>query len=168
MGNQYYFHDVDKSARKPTEDIMEWLKQWYTVINVEDDKTWRQRDVDLLALQSLDGKFPTCTKLEIKVDKYHGTPNYCCEIISNTSKNSIGCWYQTQSDYIVYYFPNIRELHLINTKQAQEYVKANESKFKNLNVDTTGRNGEYWYSTLNKLVPRKEMQKHVDVKIFKI
>ena len=162
----YYFCTKDKEARKPTEEIIDWLKKEYFVMNVEKDPSYQEKDIDLLVFKTEPKEFPKRFKVEVKIDKYSTTKNYFAETISNTTIGAIGCWYKTKSDYIIYYFKDIKEVHVIPTKPAQVYVRAHESTFKRHYAETTGPNGEHWYFTEGRLVPKKELQKAVEIQIF--
>ena len=72
----------------------------------------------------------------------------------------------TKAEYLYYYFIEKKELHVIHTKTAQKWFLANKNKFKERRVDTTGKNGQLYYQTVGSLVPRKELQKHINVDIY--
>lgn len=172
MSKNSNFYQADKIAKKASGEIEAWLRSFeetVSVHNVEDIKSYQAKDIDLVWLSILEEKGPrycVATKIEIKADTYYRTGNYFFETISNTNKNNPGCFLLTESDYLYYYFIDEKELHVIPTKQAQEWFLANKSKFRERYVDTTGKNGEVYYQTVGSLVPRKELQKHIPVDIY--
>lgn len=163
MNNKNYFKNSNKYAEVAAAQITKYLETTgWTVTNVECDKAYQELDIDLVVEK--DGETFT---IEIKADNYGAkTANYFCETISNTSKNTLGCFYATQSNYIFYYFLDTFELHVIPTADAQEWLKANESLYRTHSVKTTGANGEYWYSNQGRLVNRTDLQNAVDVQII--
>lgn len=172
MSKNSNFYKADKIAKQASDEITTWLKTFeetVTVHNVEDFKTFQEKDIDLVWLSILKEKGPkycVATTIEIKADTYYRTGNYFFETISNTKKNNPGCFLVTESDFLYYYFIEQKELHVIPTKAAQEWFLANKSKFKERRVDTTGKNGELYYQNVGSLVPRNELQKHVDVQVY--
>lgn len=166
---EYYFKNVDKTAKKATEHITAYLKsKGFFIIDVENNPFWQERDVDLLAMKSEDGKFPTTYKIEIKADTYYRTGNYFAESYSNLSKETPGCWFSTQSDFIFYYFIDERELHIIPTEEAQIWVRENSHNLKTRRTTTTGPKGEFWYQSEGFLVPRTKLQKAIDIDVKNI
>lgn len=163
--NKNSFYECDKLAKKASEEIEKFLKYYdWTVFNVEDDLLFRELDIDLIAQT----EEKQTVKIEIKADKYYNTNNYFCEVISNTTKNNLGCFYQTKSDYIYYYFIEEKELHIIPTIEAQEYLKANEYKFKDVYPKTTSTHGQLFYKNKGLLVSRDVLQANIDIQIFNI
>jgi hypothetical protein len=161
------FDNSNEVARTPTADLTAWLKQFYKIIiNVEKNKAWQKVDVDLIGINKEIGEALERTLLELKVDRYHKKGNFCCETISNSKTMSIGCWYATKSDFIVYYFPGTRTVHIMHTIEAQEYVRKNESKFKTFETGTNGYKGEHWYDSMGFLVNIDEMKKHVYIQTY--
>lgn len=163
MNNKNYFKNSNNYAEVGAAEVTKYLEETgWTVTNVEADKEYQALDIDLVAEK--DGETVT---IEIKADNYGSkTANYFCENISNTSKNTLGCFYATQADYIFYYFLDTFELHVIPTKEAQEWLRANESRYRTHSVKTTGAKGEYWYSNQGRLVRRTDLQKAVDVQVI--
>lgn len=161
--NKDYFKNSNVLAEIASAEITKYLQTTgWTVTNVERDKEYQALDIDLVINREEEQY-----TVEIKGDQYGSkTSNYFCETISNTSKNTPGCFYATQSDYIFYYFLDTFELHVIPTKEAQKWLKENEYRYKKVNVKTTGAKGEYWYSNEARLVPRRDMQRALDIQII--
>jgi hypothetical protein len=165
MTKQYYFGNTDKSARKPTEDIIAYLEsRGFVVKNCEHNKVYQKFDVDLLAFK--DGRMYW---IEIKVDSYFKTGNYFCETLSNEEKGTLGCFLSTKSHFIFYYFPDQRELHIMDTKKSQAWFIEHQDEFKSRRTATTNRDGsQVWYHTVGKLVSRKTMQKALGIDVINI
>lgn len=163
MNNKNYFKNSNKYAEIGAVEVTKYLETTgWTVTNVEGDKEYQSLDIDLVASRA--GETVT---IEIKADNYGSkTDNYFCETISNTSKNTLGCFYSTKADYIFYYFLDTFELHVIPAIEAQEWLRANEYRYRIHSVKTTGANGEYWYSNQGRLVKRTDLQNYVDVQII--
>lgn len=166
----YYFKDTNNIADQSSTEITEWLQsEGWTVKNVENDKHFQTLDVDLIIMKVFPpNTSPTAYMIEIKGDKYFKTNNYFIETISNMNTNSLGCFLLTKSDYIFYYFPNEKQLHIMPTKKAQEYVLQHQEEFKKRNPSTTDKNGKHWYYSEGRLIPRKTMQQHIDIQIINI
>lgn len=165
----YGFHEQIAVTDDATAKITAWLKKnRYAIINVEKDKAYQHDDIDLLALKSKDGKFPTITKVEIKADTYE-SPNYFAEYLSNDRTGALGCWFKTKSDIILYYFVKTGEIHMIPTKAAQRFVQnkinANKDAFKSVTVST---GGSYAYHSKGYLVPKAELRRAMNIRIYKI
>lgn len=166
----YYFKDVSTTADQSTQDITEYLRrEGWVVKNVEQEKYFQTLDVDLIILKKLPpNQSPSAYMIEIKGDTYYNTNNYFVETISNMTTKTLGCFLITKSDYIFYYFPKEKELHIIPTKEAQQYVLAHQHEFKKRNPSTTDSKGKHWYYSEGLLIPRKTMQKQVDIKVIKL
>lgn len=161
----YSFSDKNNATKRTEILIKQWYEKYgYLVFDVSDLKGYQVKDIDLLVYYN--GDVNTQLKLEVKSDTYESN-NYFAEVISNTSKNTLGCWLQTESDYIMYYFEKSCELHMIPTKQAQDYVINNYDKLKSVFVGTKTDNGKkILYYTEGKLVNKKQLQKAIDIEIY--
>lgn len=167
-----YFYDGVKVADMGAAEITAWLESSeynVAVHNVEASKYYQQRDIDLVWLHYKDDNFriheTVATTLEIKADTYD-SPNFFLEVISNDNKNTPGCFLQTQSDYLYYYFINKKILYAIPTKEAQDwyYNKVNNGhKFKYTSVPTKNKMGQVLYRNKGALVNIKQMMKEVNI-----
>lgn len=164
MGEASFDRD-DKFAQEGTQDIINHLTaNGFIVRDVQSNRTYQKMDIDLLAFK--EGRIYW---IEIKCDRYSDSPNYFAETISNNKTGSLGCWYQTKSHYIFYYFPKSRELHIMDTVAAQEYVRSNEDNFRRINVKATrGYQNEVWYNSVGYLVPKKELIEAIDIEVRNI
>lgn len=161
---KYEFNQQDKSIRTDTQDVTDWLEsQNYLVKNVEKNSVYRFMDIDLLAFEG--GRIHW---IELKVDRVYHSGNYFFETISNCKKQTPGCFLVTQSHFLFYYFPQKRELHIMNTKEARKWFLANQSTFKTKRTCTIGRDGEEFYQTEGCLVNREMMKNCVYILVIKI
>jgi hypothetical protein len=58
--------------------------------------------------------------IEVKSD-YARTPNLFLETISNTNKNSVGCFLKSQADYLFYVRFNSRELYILPLESTRNW-----------------------------------------------
>lgn len=163
--NQLYFGDTDKAARKPTEDVTQYLESLgYQVKNCEQNWLYRLWDVDLLVFQ---GK--RMYMVEIKADSHNNSPNLFMETISNDVKNTPGCMLATRSDYIIYYYERSRELVTMETKPMQAWLRENMHKYRSISVATGNKDGsDTWYRSHGILVRKSVIvsQEWADSKII--
>jgi len=147
---EYKMKDTLSIASIATNDITEYLTNRDSilkVINVEDNKYCQIKDIDLIII---DKNFKAST-IEIKGDTYHHTGNYFFEIVSNTVKNTEGCFLYTEAKYIFYYFIHIRELHILKTNIVREWFLNNIKRFPSYFTRTIVNQNSY--NTEGKLVP---------------
>lgn len=153
-------------AARATKDIEAWLrrrKDFIALDNVENDSDYQLRDIDLVLTRDVDGADETVT-IEIKGDRYYGTGNYFFETVSNTTRNTPGCFMYTEADYLFYYFVDARELHIMKLDEVRPWFLERIDTFKERGTSTSVGNGAS-YSTLGKLVPRNMVP---GVKVVKI
>lgn len=152
--NSYDFKtvlDIGKQASLEITEFLLSLPETVDVINVEDDSMYQGRDIDLIWLR-YDGESLYGTEIEVKGDRYFRTGNFYLETVSNTSKNTPGCFMYTEAEEIFYYFVPERELFLIPTKKARAWFVENMDKFPEKKVFTPVRGQGYY--TLGRIVPR--------------
>ncbi len=150
--------DVAKMASMEIENYLWQQDDTIAVVNLEDDPYFQAVDIDL-AWETKDGVF----LIEIKGDRYHRTGNYFFEVVSNQSKNSLGCFMYTEADFIFYYFIDEKELHVLPMPQTREWFNDNMGKYQQKTVSTVVGSGNYL--TVGKLVPRDEVKGKKVVKI---
>ncbi len=108
--------------------ILEWL---YTLSNtvgvwdVQDDKEYQEKDIDLLWTVEPGDKEYT---IEVKTDTYK-SGNFFFETVSNVSKNTLGCFLKTEADFIFYYFIEMGQLFVLNTGAIQKWFLENKSRY---------------------------------------
>jgi hypothetical protein len=159
--NTYSVDDTFKIADDGSQNIEKFLYSYpgtTNVINVEKDKEYQKIDIDLVWEFLHKGKLIT-KLIEIKVDTYENTPNIACETISNTTKNTLGCFRYTKADYILYYFIKTGELFFINIKEVQPWFEKNFEYFREVSTRTPFSNGKGFYTTKCRLLPKKTLLK---------
>ena len=159
--NSYTMKETLEIADKAYADIEKFLlskKETIAVINVENDKDFQKKDIDLLWIFKKDGS-PVMKKIEIKGDRYARTGNFFIETVSNESKNTPGCFLYTEADYIFYYFVETRELNVLPVEECKEWFLENIDRFEEKRLSTkVGFDG---YSSSGRIVPKTIMRKEV-------
>lgn len=164
-------HDIIDSfaiAKQSAFEIEKYLSKLdyvANVQNVEDEEEFQKIDVDLLADFTVNDAVKNY-KLEIKGDTWERSGNYFFETVSNTSKNTLGCFLYTQCDYLYYYFINTKELHVLKMNDVRDWFLINPKKFATKQVYTKCSSG--YYMTVGKVVPIHMVQKQVGIKIVDI
>ncbi|WCK57291.1 hypothetical protein PP175_29310 (plasmid) [Aneurinibacillus sp. Ricciae_BoGa-3] len=166
----YTMEETSAYSKKYTRsDIHPFLmKKPYTlrVIDVEEDKDFQKKDIDLLWIYKHKGA-ELMKRVEVKVDRYDKTGNYFIETVSNCTKNTPGCFLYTEADVLFYYFPGSKELNVLPMAEAREWFLKNQHKFKEITLSTTGWDNVL-YESKGKLVPKKMMNEMVEgVRVFK-
>lgn len=152
--------EIAKVASIKVEDFLRKIPETIDVINVEDDKYFQKKDIDLLWIYK--GKNSAqMLKIEIKGDRYSHTGNYFIETISNQGKNTPGCFLYTEADYIFYYFVDSRELNLLPMPYTREWFLSNKDRFVEKKL-TTSIGNNVAYSSTGLLVPKQILNKEVD------
>ena len=156
--------DACATADEGTTHIVSYLqsiKETLNVINVENDKEYQKRDIDLIWTYTEGSK-----TVEIKVDNYASTGNYFFETISNVGKNTKGCFMYSEADLLFYYFLKIRELHVMPLKQVREWFIKNQGRFRTVRTSTAVNGNKYY--TEGALVKRATVEQESKVTIIKI
>lgn len=154
---KYTMDAASEVAKAATHDIEAFLKKnehTISVLNVENDITYQQKDIDLIWICW--NKSKTATKrvtIEIKGDRYHHTGNYFFETISNEAKDTPGCFLYTEADYVFYYFIGIKELHILPMPATRDWFLRNIDQFRETKTSTPVGKGRY--VTVGRLVPRQ-------------
>lgn len=166
---KYNFNDANKISKNGINDITEFIKQnpkTIEIINVEKDILFQKQDVDLIWKLLINNK-PKRVKIEVKIDRYHQTGNYFFETISNSKKQTLGCFLYTCADYIFYYFLKIKELHILKTNLVRVWFLKNQNNFKTISTQTC-KTGKVLYKTIGKLVPRNILPKNLGTKVINL
>lgn len=138
--------------------VLEKMPHTIAVINVEKDKYFQKKDIDILWIYKNNGK-EHMKRIEIKVDTYSESGNYFIETVSNMDKNTKGCFLYTEAEFLFYYFIHSKELNIIPMTFAREWFLKNEQRFRESELKTAvGRNG---YRSKGRLVPKKVLNKEV-------
>ena len=158
------FKDKLKLADKACIEVTKCLESiGYKVINVEGDKEYQKKDIDILIEKSgikLSG--------EIKGDSYYPR-NFYIEEISNVGKNTPGCLLYTESDYIFYYYIKYKELYIINTKEFQEWYSENKDsgKLKEISSKVVTPVGGGYYESYGRTLNINILMRDLDEKSIK-
>ena len=138
--------------------------------NVENDLSYQKKDVDLIWTINLKNGKTKEYLCEVKSDNYNTTGNFFFETISNTSKNTLGCFMYTEADFILYYFIKAKELYVLPMPATRDWFQKHMNEFKEVQSQTAVENDSY--TTLGRLVPIKEAEnsvsKHSTNKLDKI
>lgn len=148
---------VGDSASEKVEHFLKSFSETLSVINVEKDKDYQKRDIDLLWLFLHRGK-SVKKMIEVKGDT-HSTGNFAFETVSNKEKGTMGCFLYTECDYLYYVFLKTDDLYIFKMDEVQPWFKNNYHKFKEIQIKTEVRNKRGTYTTLCRLVPIKFLLK---------
>ena len=126
-------------------------------LDVTDDDIYREKDIDFI----LNMKNGNVITVEAKADKVPSS-NIFFETISDIEKNTLGCMYKTEADYIFYYFIAFKELYILKRKQYVDWVKKEKlylpgCDYKEFyNRATNAETGlTYLYTTGGYIIPKK-------------
>lgn len=160
--NQYEMNpmlEIGQIASKEVEKYLRSLKETVEVINVEDNKHFQKKDIDLLWIYILNNE-EYMKRIEVKGDRYAHTGNFFIETMSNRERNNPGCFMYTEADYLYYYFIDSRELNVMPVKESREWFIKNmhrfEEKFLSTKVGDIG-----YYTSSGRLVPKEIMRREV-------
>lgn len=132
------------------------------VKNVEYDKEYQEKDIDLIwKFREKNGQVITRT-IEIKADQQHWTKNYFLETYSNWEKRTPGCFMYTEADYLFYYFIDIKELHILSTVKVRDWFKEHIHEFNEKRTYTRNQNGKILYTTVGRTVPKERAFKELN------
>ena len=157
----YSMQETVRVADEGAKEVTSWLEgKGYKVLNVENDKTYQDLDIDLIVTKLNEGRTEVFT-VEIKVDRYT-SGNFFFEITSNKTKGTPGCILYTNSDYIIYYFIKTKELYVITTCKLRKYLLTNQNKFTKKECTSLAGKGSYQSEGL--LIPKATLEKSLGAK----
>ena len=144
------------------------------VIDVGGDSYFWKEDIDLICVSKKDkDRFIT---IEIKADgykPYNGQKYIFCETISNSNKylmssgrEGIGNLFITKSDFMVYYFVHTDTYLIVETKQLQNFVRANLQKYTVKSAPTYGYRGDVLYTSYGLLVPIDDILANLNARLI--
>lgn len=154
--------EVASVASAEIEAYLRSKKETVNVINVENDKQYQKKDIDLIWRVNVNGK-ERDVYIEIKGDRYSHTGNFFIETISNREKNTPGCFMYTEADYIFYYFMDTKELNIMPVKKSRDWFIKNIDRFSEKFLSTKVGNGAF-YTSAGRLVPKEIMKKELGIK----
>ena len=103
-----------------------------SIVDVRKDKKFQEQDIDFL-VENMNRQFTT---IEVKTDfKAHETGNLVYEL--STSRN-IGCFEKTQAEYIMYYIPAEKVVHMIDVVGLRTYIHKVRPEEKKMGDSATG------------------------------
>jgi hypothetical protein len=172
--NGYDFYSKDNYTQKHTEEIVNFFTEHgMMMIDIQHNKDGQKKDIDFIGINN--NNINKITYFEVKCDRYYKTGNFYAETISNISKyeksngtEGIGCWMYTQSDYILYYFPDIYELNVIPTKKAQAWTKQHLNELNYKFVSTTGKDKKVLYYGKGVLINKQRLIKDIGIRVINI
>lgn len=166
--NVYDYDSCNEFSRSAVKVLKEWLGQWYrNISDVQDVPAWQEQNVDLITLTNEDGRLKLLT-FECKADTYYYSKNYFAERIANICENTMGCWFGTKSDYLLYYFPDTSQVHILPTKLTQQWSWRNLDFLVSCETATAGPKGKILYKTLGYLIPRDRIRQDVPIQVIEI
>lgn len=151
--------DIAKQASDDVEKYLRGLKETIDVVNVENDKRFQKKDIDLLWIYMHNDEVHT-KKLEVKGDRYSKTGNFFLETNSNIEKGTEGCFMYTEADYIYYYFVDTKELNVIPVKESRKWFIENMERFVEKKLSTKVGVDKF-YTSAGRLVPKNIMRKEL-------
>ena len=158
MTKGYSMEETSRVADEAALEVSSWLQslsETVSVKNVENDREYQKKDIDLLWTFKKDEKIVTRT-VEIKADRYYNTGNYFFETVSNAGKGTPGCFMYSEADFLFYYFIEVRELHIIALSLVRRWFKEEIERFQERKLFTKVGNGAT-YGSVGRLVPRRTL-----------
>lgn len=163
MSKEEIIHNFNDSiiVGKKGEEIIElFIKNHPNVeklYKVEDVKTFRDKDIDVVAFLK-NGK--RCD-IEIKADTYT-SGNIFYETISCVEKDTPGCMIKTQADFLFYYFLKTSELYIIKMKEYREWFNKNRNYFCKTHITNT-RYDNSNFTSQGFLVPKTILERNKNI-----
>ncbi len=166
----YSFGDANNIASQGAEEITTFLLSLPTtvkVVNVEKNRLYQNKDIDLLwYVRSKKTGEIVKKSIEIKADTYL-SQNYFFETVSNTVRNTPGCFLITESDFVFYYFIKTKELHILPTNEVRNWFLDNQEKFCEATTSTSGPN-RFYYSSKGRKVPKRTAQANCNITVIDV
>jgi hypothetical protein len=156
--NTYTFergYDVSKVAIDKVTTYLSSLEETLYVMNVEDDKSFQEFDIDLIHITD-----KGIVNIEIKSDTYT-SGNFFFETISNATKMTDGCFMYTCADYLYYYFEKNSTLYILPMPSTRDWFIDNLYRFSEKEL-ATKINSRILYHSYGFAVPIKTVLKEVD------
>lgn len=125
---QKFLTDLER-GKHGEQDVFDILRQGHNVTDVVDVSNFKKyQDIEIDALVHYTNRPPV--SVEIKTDFYDRTGNVVFEVYSSFKHQTAGGFVKTQSDFILYYFPNSGALYAIKTIPFKLYVLANKNNLR--------------------------------------
>jgi len=167
MSGSYEFEEQNSYSKLGIKHSCEYLNAFHKtvkVINVENNKNYQDRDVDLIWVTFSLEKGTEVWEIEVKIDSYT-TGNFWLETISNDKTNSEGCFFKSKAKWYFYYFDKLDVLYIIPLHPAQEWLKQNFKKFKSSTTSTKNKvTKKILYNTVGRIVPIEKLEEGLKLK----
>ena len=139
----------------------------FEVINVENDRYYQGKDIDLLAKMKI-RESKGWVGIEVKCDSYK-SGNLYFETISNMNKNTPGCLLYSEAHFLFYYFEKLEELYILPMQSFRQWFIQNKSSFDKKNTCTKDTKGKILYKSEGYTIPLDIIKKDFKrVKVIKI
>jgi hypothetical protein len=126
--------------------------QTESAVSVEQDPTYRKRDIDVLWRHQ--GREEA---IEVKGDTQgHRTGNYAFETVSNEERGTPGCFLYSEAKWLHYHFLSPCTLHVMDLAQVRNWFVSRQQEFRLFRTQTTVGNGRY--TTVGRLVPLDQLR----------
>ena len=152
--------DQKKLGELGVEHIIDWLyylNKTTGVWDVQDEKKYQKKDIDLLWTVEPGDKEYT---IEVKTDTYT-SGNFFFETVSNVSKNTLGCFLKTEADFLFYYFIEMGQLFVLNTGAIQKWFLENKNRYNEKVLGTDNLYQSKGYAVPIKDIPKECIRYHV-------
>jgi hypothetical protein len=155
--NTYSFkqsYDVSKLGVDRVVDLLSLIDDTVDIINVENDKSFQEFDIDLVHVTNRD-----VVNIEVKADTYE-SENFFFETVSNATKGTHGCFMYTRADYLYYYFIKSNKLYVLPVASTREWFLKNINRFPKKEL-ATKENSRILYHSYGYTVPIKVVMREV-------
>lgn len=161
-------NELGKIGEEITEKYLDQSNKVKSYINVTKNKKYQNKDIDFI-VKTNKQKIIT---IESKADQWD-TSNIFFETISNIEKNTLGCMYKTEADYVFYYFIAFKELYILKREPYVNWFKkehlylwgCRDKKVNNKAYDSNGF--LYYYQSYGYIIPKKHIIEKDFCKIIK-
>lgn len=160
-----YQNSIASKAATEIDTFLRSRKNIFDVINIEKDKQFQRKGIDLLCFICKSKTLKT-KSIEIKADTHTYTNRYFIEVIGNDSKGTPGGMLYTIADYIFYYFINAKELHVIERIPLQKWICNNGKNLNYREVPTVDENNNVLYNTIGTYVSREVFKDTVPIWVY--
>lgn len=117
----------------------------FKVIDAREHSFFQEWDIDFVTEYG-----NTVYTIDVKTDS-HPPRNFFIETISNDTKGTPGCVYQTRADFWIYVFPATDDGFVFKPSTMVKHIEEND--FKEITSATTNRRGKSLYNSVGVLVP---------------
>jgi hypothetical protein len=148
-------YDVSKIAIDKVSEYLYTLEETLDIINVEDDRAFQEFDIDLVQITNSD-----IVNIEVKSDTYE-SGNFFFETVSNSARETEGCFMYTRADYLYYYFTKSRLAYILPMPSTRDWFITNIDRFSRKELATKSGK-KILYHSYGYPVPIKTVMKEVE------